>query len=89
MNFWNLTGRLARVGVWLVVGIGIVLTASAQRAIQNLLRSLEQLDHFFDHDRRMVGAIPPAGHGLRVGHLQKRFTSLSTAGVNCGIAVMS
>src|SRR4051812_18308506 len=35
----------------------------------------------------MVGSIPPAGPCI--GHLQKRFTSLSTAGVNCGIAVMS
>ena len=65
------------------------VAASAQRAIQHLLRHFEQPHDLFDHDRRMVGAIPPAGHGRRVGHLQKRFTSLSTAGVNCGIAVMS
>jgi hypothetical protein len=35
----------------------------------------------------MVGSIPPAGQ--RIVHLQKRFTSLSTAGVNCGMAVRS
>jgi hypothetical protein len=63
--------------------------SSAQRAIQNLLGALEQRHHLFDHDRRMVGAIPPAGDGVGVGHLQYRFTSLSTAGVNCGIAVRS
>jgi hypothetical protein len=44
--------------------------SSAQRAIQNLLGALEQRHDLFDHDRRMVGAIPPAGHGVRVGHLQ-------------------
>jgi hypothetical protein len=56
--------------------------SSAQRAIQNLLGAFEQRHHLFDHDRRMVGALPPAGHGVRVAHLQYRFTSLSTDGVN-------
>jgi hypothetical protein len=56
--------------------------SAAQRAVQNLLGAFEQRHDLLDHDRRMVGAIPPAGHRVRVGHLQYRFTSLSTDGVN-------
>src|SRR4029079_19267078 len=68
---------------------GFSVSAPAQGAIQNVRGAYELTYDLFDHDRRMVGAVPPAGHGVRVTHLQKRFTSLSTAGVNCGIAVMS
>src|SRR5436309_4166413 len=53
MNFWNLTGRLARVGVWLVVGIGIVLTASAQRVTLN-----------FNPDWKFIKADPAGAQGI-------------------------
>ena len=63
------------------------MSSTAQCAIQNLFGAGKERHDLVDHDRRMVGAIPPAGR--RLGHLQKRFISLSTAGVNCGIAVSS
>ena len=63
------------------------MPSTAQSAIQNLFGAGKERHDLVDHDRRMVGATPPAGR--RLGHLQKRFISLSTAGVNCGIAVNS
>ena len=63
------------------------MPSPSQSAIQNFFNSGKERRYLIDHDRRMVGGIPPAGQG--VGHLQKRFTSLSTAGVNCGMAVRS
>jgi hypothetical protein len=59
----------------------------SQSAIEYFPGPGKKRRYFADHDRRMVGSIPPAGQGI--GHLQKRFTSLSTAGVNCGMAVRS
>jgi hypothetical protein len=61
--------------------------STSQSAIQYFFSAGKESRYFFDHDRRMVGRIPPAGQ--RIAHLQNRFTSLSTAGVNCGMAVRS
>ena len=66
---------------------GFAVPSTAKCAIQNFTGAGKERHHFINHNRRMVGAIPPAGCGVR--HLQKRFISLSTAGVNCGIAVSS
>jgi hypothetical protein len=65
------------------------VATAAQRAIEYFLATAEKIQHLLDHDRGVVRGIPPSGHGIRGNHLQKRFTSLSTAGVNWGIAVNS
>src|SRR4051812_30866681 len=68
---------------------GFTVAAATERAIENLPATSEDFQYFLDHDRSVVRCVPPPGHGIGGRHLQNRFTSLSTAGVNCGIAVNS
>ena len=63
------------------------MSAAPQCAIENVLRTAEQLYYFIREHRRVISAVPRAR--CPTNHLQKRLIWSSTAGVNCGIAVRS